>query len=153
MAPRVLIVGCGNPLARDEGLGPCAVERLREHGLPEGVEAVDVGTDLLAELPRLADAGRVLIIDAMEAGGEPGTIYRMTLDELLERAVEAEWRGAHDLSLVSTLRLAQLSGTHLPPIVVFGVEPTKVALGEGLTRAVAAAMDDLLAAVLAEVAR
>jgi hydrogenase maturation protease len=152
MPPQVVVVGVGNPLARDEGLGLRAIELLQARGLPAGARAIDAGTDLLALLPDLADAARLILIDAMQAGGPPGTVYRMTLDELLDRAAgEADWASAHDLTLVGSIRLARGAGMRLPPAVIFGVEPAEVALGEGLSPAVEAALDGLIDAVLAEV--
>ncbi len=152
MGSRTVIVGVGNPLARDEGIGPRAIEVLQRRGLPEDVDAIDAGTDLLAVIPELEAAERVILIDAVQAGREPGTVHRFTLDELLEKAADApEWRSAHDLTVVTAVRLAQMTGTRLPPTIVFGVEAGEVALGEGLTSAVEAALDGLIETVLAEV--
>jgi len=151
MSKVVLIVGVGNPLARDEGVGIRAVERLRETDLPAGVRVLDAGTDLLAVIPQLAEADRVILIDAVRAGRPPGTIYRMTLEDLLARAKDGpEWRSAHDLTLPAAVRLAQAAGVTLPPTVVFGVEPKEVALGEGLTPEVEAVLPALVEKVLAE---
>ncbi|MFO8014151.1 MAG: hydrogenase maturation protease [Phycisphaerae bacterium] len=152
MPETILIIGVGNPLARDEGVGIRAVERLREHTLPPGVRVLDAGTDLLAVLPEMSRADRAVLLDAVRAGGEAGTLYRLTLEDLLAKATnEPEWRSAHDLSVVSAVRLAESTGTALPPTVVFGVEPGEVALGEGLTPPVEAALDTLVEKVLAEV--
>jgi len=152
MPETILVIGVGNPLARDEGVGIRAVERLRDRDLPAGVRVLDAGTDFLAVLPQMADADRAILLDAVRAGGEPGTIYRLTLEDLLARATnEPEWRSAHDLSLVSAVRLAESTGQRLPPTVLLGVEPAEVALGEGLTPPVEAALDALLEKVLAEV--
>ena len=152
MGPRVVIVGVGNPLARDEGLGPLAVERLARRRLTEAVEVIDAGTDLLAVIGEVAGAERVILIDAVQAGAEPGTIHRFTLEELLEKAAdEPEWRSAHDLTVVGAVRLAEAAGIRLPPTIVFGVEAGEVALGEGLTPAVEAALDGLIETVLAEI--
>ena len=152
MASRVVIVGVGNPLARDEGLGPRAIAVLKRRGLPDGVKAIDAGTDLLAAIPDLEGAERAVLIDAVQAGCEAGTIHRFTLEDLLERAGEGSpWRSAHDLTVVAAVRLAEAAGTPLPPTVVFGVEPGEVGLGEGLTPAVEAALDELVETVLAEV--
>jgi len=151
MPERILVVGVGNPLVRDEGAGIAAVQRLGARDLPENVVLLDAGTDLLAVIPELAEADRVILIDAVRAGGEPGTIYRLTLDDLLSKAkTEPEWRSAHDLSVVSAVRLARDAGIALPPTVLIGVEPGEVALGEGLTPAVEAALDRLLEKVLEE---
>ncbi len=152
MSETVLVVGVGNPLARDEGVGIGALQRLRARGLPAHVRTLDAGTDLLAVMPDLARADRVILIDAVRAGGEPGTIYRLRLEDLLDAArPEGPWRSAHDVSVVSAVRLAEAAGQALPPTVVFGVEPGEVALGEGLTPAVEAALDTLGEKVLAEV--
>jgi hydrogenase maturation protease len=152
MPETVLIIGVGNPLARDEGVGIRAVERLRERTLPPGVQVLDAGTDLLSALPAMGEADRVVLLDAVRAGGRPGAIYRLTRDDLLARSTnEPEWRSAHDLSVVSALRLAESTGQAMPPMVVFGVEPAEVALGEGLTPPVEAALDTLVEKVLAEV--
>jgi len=152
MGTRTVIVGVGNPLARDEGLGPRAIELLQRCSLPENVDAIDAGTDLLAVIPELEAAERVILIDAIQAGREPGTVQRFTLDELLEKAADVSpWRSAHDLTVVTAVRLAQTTGIRLPPTIVFGVEPGEVALGEGLTAAVEAALDGLIEKVLTEV--
>ncbi len=152
MGPRVVIIGVGNPLARDEGLGPRAIQRLARRSLPQGVEAIDAGTDLLAAIGDLEAADRAILIDAVRAGCRPGTIHRFTLETLLEKSVDGpEWRSAHGLTVVAAIRLATATGTRLPPTVVFGVEPGEVALGEGLTPAVEAALDELIEKVLAEI--
>jgi len=152
MPTTTLIVGVGNPLARDEGVGIRAVQGLRDADLPAGVRVLDAGTDLLAVVPQLAEADRVILIDAVRAGRTPGSIYRMTLDELLARAKDGpDWQSAHALTLPAAVRLAQAAGITLPPTVVFGVEPKEVALGEGLTAEVEAVLPALLEKVLAEV--
>jgi len=150
---RVVIVGVGNPLARDEGLGPAAVARLEAEGLPPGVLCLDAGTDFLASMPDWADADRLIVIDAMRAGGAPGTVYRMPLEEVEARAkAEGLHLSGHDLGLLGAFRLARVTGQRIPPTVVFGVEPAEVALGEGLSDAVARALDRLTSAVRKEAA-
>ncbi len=151
MAGKVLVIGVGNPLARDEGVGIRVIERLHRRRLPAGVEVVDAGTDLVGVLPRMAEARRCVLVDAVRAGGRPGEVHRLALEEVLERAgAEAPWRSAHDLSVVGALRLARETGLRLPPTVLVGVEPAEVALGEGLTPAVEAAVESAVEAVLAE---
>jgi len=148
-----VIVGVGNPLARDEGLGPAAVERFLAEGLPPGVACVDAGTDFLGAMVDWADADRLIVIDAMRTGGMPGTIYRMRLEEVEARAkADGLHLSGHDLGLVGAFRLARLTGQRIPPTMVFGVEPAEVALGEGLSDAVAAALGPLVRAVRKEAA-
>ncbi|HUU32299.1 MAG TPA: hydrogenase maturation protease [Phycisphaerae bacterium] len=150
----VWVVGVGNPLARDEGVGPVAVERLKAEPLPERVALLDAGTDFLAAMTEFADAGHVILIDAMRAGGVPGTIYRLTLEELEGRAkAGASDLSAHGLGVVEAVGLARATGMRVPPMVVFGVEPGEVAFGEGLSPAVEAAMQKLVADVREEIVR
>lgn len=152
-SPRVLVVGLGNLLAGDEGLGPHAVRRLLERGLPEGALAIDAATDLLAVTADMERAGRVILIDAVQAGQTPGTVYRWTLEELFERATRgATGLSTHGLTLAETLRLAQATGTRLPPTVLRGIEPEAVEFGLELSPVVARALDALLDEILAEVA-
>jgi len=100
-----------------------------------------------------AHAAQVILIDAMRAGGAPGTIYRLTLEELEGRAkAGASDLSAHGLGVVEAVALARAAGMRLPPTVVFGVEPGEVAFGEGLSPAVEAAMQRLVAAVREEIA-
>jgi hydrogenase maturation protease len=150
----VWVVGVGNPLALDEGVGPAAVERLKVEPLPARVVLLDAGTDFVAAMMEFADAGHVILIDAMRAGGAPGTIYRLTLEELEERAkAGASDLSAHGLGVVEAVGLARAAGMRVPRTVVLGVEPGEVAFGEGLSPAVEAAMQRLVAAVRVEILR
>ena len=149
----VWVVGVGNLLARDEGIGPAAVERLKAESLPARVALLDAGTDLVAAMMEFADAACVILIDAMRAGGAPGTIYRLTLEELEGRAkAGASDLSAHGLGVVEAVGLARAAGMRVPPTVVLGVEPGEVAFGEGLSPAVEASMQRLVAAVREEIA-
>jgi hydrogenase maturation protease len=151
--PRALIVGLGNPLATDEGVGPAAIERLLARGLPPDVEAIDAGTDLLAVLDDLCAAGSAHLVDCVLAGSPPGTVHRFALEDLVARAKAGPaWVSAHELTLLETVRLAQMTGHRLPPTVLWGVEPEAVAFGASLTATVSAALDGLLDALLAEIA-
>ena len=79
--PPVLIVGVGNELLGDEGLGVhVARSLLALKPLPEGVEVIEAGTAFFDVLPDLAGRTRVIIVDAIRMGGEPGAVYRAELD-------------------------------------------------------------------------
>ena len=151
--PRVLVIGLGNLLAQDEGIGPHAIRRLLDRGMPEGAAAIDAGTDLLAVAADIEQAGRVILVDAIQAGGEPGTLYRWTLDELLDRAARAaSGLSGHQLTLVDSLRLARATLARLPPTVILGIEPAAVEFATELTPTVGRALEALVDAIVAEVA-
>src|SRR4030042_7180736 len=78
----ILILGIGNLLLKDEGVGVHVVERLREIPLPENVEVLDGGTAGLDLVDFIGGRKKLIVIDAVNAGEKPGTIYRLTEENL-----------------------------------------------------------------------
>ncbi|HMA40999.1 MAG TPA: hydrogenase maturation protease, partial [Gemmatimonadales bacterium] len=70
-----VVIGLGNPIMADDGVGIAALERLRAAGAPAGVELVDGGTWGMNLLPIIEAAGKLLLMDAIDDGGEPGTLH------------------------------------------------------------------------------
>jgi hydrogenase maturation protease len=138
--PRVLVAGLGNLLLRDDGVGVHAVRAL-QRGVPRGVRAVEVGTAVLDALHLVEWADRILAIDAMQAGGDPGTIYRFDVDGVAHTPIRTS---LHEMDLVATLRF--LTNGHRPEITVLGVEPETIAAGLDLSPNVQAALPRLVAA-------
>ena len=139
--PRVLVAGLGNLLLKDDGVGVHAVRAL-QHGVPRGVRAIEIGTAVLDALHLVEWADRVLAIDAMQAGGDPGTIYRYGVEDVADRTIGAS---LHEVDLVAALRF--LTNGHRPEITVLGVEPETIAAGLELSPSVQAALPRLVAAV------
>ena len=75
---KTLVLGLGNVLMADEGIGVHVVRALEKHTLPEDVECLDGGTGGFILLEPLENAGRVLLIDAAADGNPPGTVTRTT---------------------------------------------------------------------------
>src|SRR5512143_3495297 len=144
---RVLVAGLGNLLLKDDGVGVHAVRAL-QHEVPRGVRAVEVGTAVLDALHLVEWADRILAIDAMQAGGDPGTIYRFGVEDVADRATKAS---LHEVDLVAALRF--LTGGHRPEIAVLGVEPETIDAGLDLSPSVQAALPRLVAAAKDIVAR
>jgi hydrogenase maturation protease len=71
------VVGCGNPLRADDGVGPLLVRRLREARVPPGVRLVDGGTAGADVAAQMRGAKRVIVVDASSTGAAPGTVYRV----------------------------------------------------------------------------
>jgi len=139
---RTVVLGLGNLLLADEGVGVHAAHALAGLGVPEDVEILDVGTAILDALPALEDADRVIVIDAVKADGPPGSVYLLPLDRLLPAEHIASMHG-FDLS-----RVVALLGRQQPPeVVVIGVEPARIEWSLELSTEVAEAMPSLLDAV------
>jgi hydrogenase maturation protease len=158
LATDLLVLGLGNPLRGDDGIGPRVVEQLKQHGLPVAVEALDAGAAGLDLLYLLTEPGaggghgprRVIIVDAADAGLEAGHFARFT-PEQAELMGAAEGAGSHEAGLAEVLALARVLERPLPEIVIFGVQPGSLEWGTGLTSKVEAAIPLLVGAVLREV--
>jgi len=137
---RVLIAGLGNLLLRDDGVGVHAI-RSMGNDLPPGVLAVEVGTAVLDALHLFEEAEMVIAIDAMKAGGVPGTIYSFQLSDVAAPEVPAS---LHEFSLLSALGL--MEGPSRPEIAILGVEPEVIDYGMELSAAVQAALPRLVRA-------
>lgn len=151
----VLVLGLGNPLRGDDGIGPRVVAELEGRGLPEGVKALDGGIGGLDLLQIIEGWDRVVIVDAVDIGGAtaeltPGHFVRFTLDQArLSESVER--LSFHHAGLTEVLALGQALDRPLPRIVVFGVQPQKIGWGPGLSPDVENGLPRLVDAVLAEV--
>ena len=148
-----LVLGLGNILLRDEGVGVRVVERLLEkYDFPEGVRVMDGGTLGLDLLPFLEEASRLLVIDAVQARKPPGTLVRLVGDEI-PIFLDASKVSPHQEGLQDLLAVAVLKG-YLPDEVVFwGAQITSLGVGLDLSEAVAEQVDVLAEKVLAELAQ
>jgi len=144
-APRILVAGLGNLLLMDDGVGVHAVKELQKIP-PDGAVVAEVGTAVLSALHLLEWADKILALDAMQAGGIPGTLYAFGVEDVDRGGIQAS---LHELSLLAALGFLQ--NKTKPEIVIFGVEPERIDYGLELTSAVAAALPQLTAAVREQV--
>jgi len=142
-----LILGLGNLLLSDEGVGVHAARALAERELPAGVSVVEAGTAFLDVLPDIEKADRILLIDAMEGGGAPGSVYRVPFDQCVHPDMLASLHG-FDMSRV----LFMAGNTRAPEVTVFGVEPARIEWGTEVSPAVARVLPALQEVILKEVA-
>jgi len=147
---RILILGVGNILLRDEGVGVRVVERLeQEYVFSPGVELMDGGTLGLKLLEPISRADRLIVVDAVLNHSPPGTLHRLEGEDL--RKSLAFKSSLHQVDLVETLAYSEILGKR-PRTVVVGVEPEDMSSwGTELTETVAARLPELVAAVVREV--
>lgn len=115
-----LILGIGNCLLGDDGVGVHAVRLLQDSPPPE-TRLEDVGTDFLAAVPFLEESTHVLAIDAMEAGSPPGTLYFCRPEDL---ATDRRTHSLHGLGLSSVLDF--MERPRRPRVWVLGVQPARI---------------------------
>jgi hydrogenase maturation protease len=146
--PRVVVIGMGNLLMKDEGIGIHAVQALQEAGLPPQVRLIDGGTspDIIAYAGASA---KLIIIDAARAGGEPGTVYRFRPEDLAD--ARGDLASAHELGLVPNLKLMALLGNSPKETVIIGIEPKEIDYGLELSAELQQKLPDVVRTVLKEI--
>lgn len=142
---KVLVVGLGNLLLCDDGVGIHAVRALAEEP-PSGAQLMEVGTNVLGALDEIERAQVVIALDAVDAGRQPGAVVRFELSLGERRAAPPS---LHELDFAGLLGL--LPPDRRPHTVVLGVQPAAVEAGISLSPAVRAALPRLLSAVRREV--
>ena len=147
MECQILIAGLGNLLLRDDGVGVHAVRALRSQVRPTVVVA-EIGTAILRALHLLEEADKILVIDAMQAGGPPGTIYTGRVEDLEDASASVSM---HQLGLTSAFRF--LDHHRNPEILVIGVEPECIEYSMDLSPTVAAALPRVVAEARAVITR
>jgi len=145
---KTLVLGIGNILLRDEGVGVRLVEAMQGMDLPEDVELLDGGTSGADLIDEVADRAKVIVVDAAQADCEAGTIFRFGLDDLARRAESTI--SLHELGLLETLAMAERLGCAPKQVVIFGIQPKEVNLGLELSEEVAATLPKVIDLVLAE---
>ena len=144
--PRVLVLGVGNPIMGDDGVGQRLLQALAARAPAlVGVEFLDAGTLGLVLLPRLERCSALLALDAAQLGGAPGElrVYEgAQLDEFLKTARTS----VHELGLRDLLDAARLTGSLPARRALVGVQPARLGWGTELSPAVEAAVPAATAA-------
>jgi hydrogenase maturation protease len=148
--PQILVLGVGNVLMSDEGAGVHCVQRLsHSYFFSENVRLLDGGTLGTRLLGPMSKASSLIVVDVALQGFAPGTVSRLTLDEVRSRNVEKH--SMHELSFSETLSMAEAVGLLLPTTVI-AIEPLDMTtVGTALTAPVAGKLEDLCCRVLDEI--
>lgn len=144
---RVLVMGIGNPLVKDEGVGVRIIEEMMQTlSFPDNVTLIDAGTMGMGILNLFRECDYLLIVDAMDGTGEPpGTVVRLAPEDFAPNQI---LHSLHDLRFVDVLQAAELIGTR-PEADCVGVQILDMAgVGIGLTPDVEAAIPRAVEAML-----
>ena len=149
----IVVVGVGNILLGDEGVGIRAVELLERSELPANVKVLDLGTNFLDITSHIDNAEKLIIIDAISAGNESGRLYRFRYDEL--EAIKANMRSAHQISILNVLKLLRELYANMREceVVLIGVEPKTIDMGLELSQEVESALPRIIEKIDAEIAQ
>jgi hydrogenase maturation protease len=141
-----LVLGLGNLVHADDGVGVHAIHRLeKDPRVPPHVALLDGGTQGLALLPHLTGVERLLVIDAVDVGEEPGTLIRLegtALDRLPGKP------SVHQLGFADLMVALKLLDAAPEEVVVLGVQPLSTEWSAELTPPVSDGLDRLVTAVI-----
>lgn len=151
-----LVLGIGNILLKDEGVGVVVAQRIEaarvagDAMVPDDTRVVDGGTLGLDLLPMIGDADRVVMVDAVNLGGAPGTVTILR-DDTVQAALSGHV-SPHQIGVGDLVAAARLTGTMPPRLTLVGIQPGEISIGLELTAAVEAAVDVAIEMVRRELA-
>jgi hydrogenase maturation protease len=149
---RKVVLGLGNTLNRDEGLGVHCLEPIRERlkRFP-ALEVLDGGVLGLDLLPLVESCGHLLLLDAVDAAKPPGTIIELSKEEIpLFSQVKLSW---HQVTFQEVLQFAQVRGNLPAHLHLVGAQPADISTGYGLSPVIAPLLPKLADRALAVLGR
>ncbi len=141
METRTIVLGVGNTLLSDEGVGVHVMERLRrDHPELDTVDFLDGGTLSFTLAGPMAEADQLIVIDAAELKSPPGTVSLFEDEAMDDYLCHGKRRSVHEVSLVDLLAIAHLTDSIPSRRALIGIQPQHVDWGEAPSPAVAAAI-------------
>jgi len=144
----ILILGIGNILLQDEGVGVRVIEYLQTQPVPPNVELIDGGTAGFDLLDIISDRRAIILIDAIDAGHLPGTIVRFAPQDILP--ANSPQLSAHNIDFAQALKMAALLKCAPQNVVIFGIQPASIEPGLRLTDGIAPLVPKIASLVLDE---
>jgi hydrogenase maturation protease len=148
----ITVLGVGNILYTDDGVGIRVVEKLEKaYEFSDNVDIIDGGVLGVNLLGVISNAGRLIVVDTVLNHGQPGDLHRLDHDQIPNRILAKN--SLHQVDLIEALTLCNALG-HVPETTIIGVEPKDIeSLSEDLSPEVGARLDDLVQNVLEEITR
>ena len=136
-----IIIGIGNILLQDDGVGVHVIEQLENEKLPSTIELVDGGTSTLDTLGFFLDYKKVIVVDCLKAGLEPGTIYKIKPEDI--KNYKKENLSIHDVQILDVVKMANMMDKY-PEVVIFGIEPEKISLNLEMTETMISKIPEII---------
>lgn len=119
----IRILGCGNPLVGDDGIGVHIANKLMEmrSELPDNVEVIDAGVGGLELLNFMENAEQIIIVDAVKGAGDVGSVHRFEIEDI-KNAISGDALSIHDTSIADVLCIAQHVQEMPKSVKIFAIE-------------------------------
>ncbi len=149
---KIAIIGVGNLLQTDDGVGIWAVDELGKNNLPDNVEVFDASTDPMVVLDAMDNKDKAIVIDAFAGGHAPGTFYRYRIEDLnVDDQADSFDLSLHSMSFLDALKNGKHAYNLPREIVVIGVEPDKIETGMELSNTLKERLPQLIKLVMEEI--
>lgn len=148
---RILILGIGNILLKDEGVGVRVAEKMKELSLPPDVEVIDGGTGGLDLVYCIEGREKVVVVDAVKAGSPPGTLFRFTDKDLAGK--KGFIRSAHGIDFSDVVAVSNFLGSKPSQIIFLGIEPEDLSIGMELSAKIEKMIPVLINLVFKEISK
>ena len=145
----ILVLGIGNILLRDEGVGVRVIEHMQEIPMLDNVELLDGGTGGADLLEVLSERQKVIVVDSVQSDCEAGTVLRFTAEDLV-RPDQASM-SLHEIGLAESLIMTRQLKCEPKEVVIFGIKPKSIECGLELSEEVMSSVPKVIELILAEI--
>jgi len=146
---KIAVLGIGNLLLSDEGVGIHIIRELEKMKLPENVALYDGGTSSLDALYQIGSVRKLIVVDAVQGGGPPGAVYRFAPEDVENE--ENACASLHQLPFLEILKAAERTGDRPAQTIIIGVEPESFDWNMELSPCIRNKMPAILEIVLKEI--
>lgn len=148
---KILVVGVGNILLSDEGIGVRVIQELEKYPTAEDIELLDAGTDIFTIMSSDTSYRTIIVVDAIRGNKTPGTVFCYPVVEDLN--VETDNNSIHQIQIVEALKLIKrtIEKFHNTNIKLIGVEPAQIEYGVGLSTTIEQKVETLVELVKKEI--
>jgi hydrogenase maturation protease len=145
----IAVLGIGNPLCSDDGIGIRIIQEMRNNGMDKTIDLIDGGTspDLISLLDEKVN--RLIIVDALKGGKKPGSIYRLVITD--ENIAEESPVSLHGLGVLDSLKMMKQLDLHRPEVIILGIEPVDTSHGLKLSPLLEGLIPDIIYAIEEEI--
>ncbi|MHB8076225.1 HyaD/HybD family hydrogenase maturation endopeptidase [Desulfosporosinus fructosivorans] len=148
-SPKIMVMGVGNILLSDEGLGVRFLDMLKKKDLPENVELLEGGTAGLELVHLIQEVDFLIIVDAINAQAEPGALFRFHPGDIKVFPEQYEV-SFHQIGIIEVLAMANVLG-HAPITLIFGIQPKTLEWGMEISPEITALFPRLTEVILNEI--
>ena len=146
---KVVVLGMGNQLLTDEGIGVHVAQTMQEMPSSDGIEMEVVDGGTLPDVIPLEGVDKLIVVDAVKGGGEPGTIYRFHPDDI--RTEYGITTSLHQVTLLENLWMMERFGHKPNEVIIIGVEPADINSGLELSAGLQERISRIIDIVMNEV--